>query len=161
MNYLLLLPFLWECFSLILYLFYFISFVNPFSVGVFLFLFISFTLFLFVIPFSVECFFFSLFLFSFSLCNFPFSFLFSLSLFILLYLGGSFVLVQVKQVKGVLQSFYYKIRGRGSLYSRECNYEKDEINNKIQAGQPGSQHYPVGPIQATWRIMRGESVGDP
>ena len=32
------------------------------------------------------------------------------------------------------------------------------MNNRIQAGQSGSQHYPVGPIQATWRVMRGESV---
>ena len=49
-------------------------------------MFISFTLYLFVIPFSVECFFF----FSFFFC------------------GGSLVLVQVKQVRGVLQSFYYQ-----------------------------------------------------
>ena len=89
--------------------------------GVILFLFISF-----------------LFLFHFVFFS---SFLFSL--FILFYLGGSFVLVQVKQVGGGLQSFYYKNRGRGSLYNRKCNYEKHEINNKIQSG---SQHYPVGPI---------------
>ena len=67
--------------------------------GVFLFLFISFTLYLFfVIPFSVGVF---LFLFI--------SFLFSiLSLLFLFYLGGSLVLVQVKQVRGILQFLLQK-----------------------------------------------------
>ena len=70
-------PFLWECFSFALYFFYLISFVIPFSVGVFLFLFL------------------------FCLIHFISFFLFSiLSLFILFNLGGSFVLVQVKQVMG-------------------------------------------------------------
>ena len=32
------------------------------------------------------------------------------------------------------------------------------MNNKIQAGQAGSQHYPGGPIQATWTMENGESV---
>ena len=69
--------------------------MNPFSVGVFLFL-----------------------------CHFIFLFLFSvLSLLFLFYLDGSLVLVQVKQVRGVLQSFYYKNRGRGSLYNGGCDYE--------------------------------------
>ena len=65
-----------------------------FSMGVF----ISLTLYLLVNPFSVGVF---LFLFI--------SFLFSiLSLLLLFYLGGSLVLVQVKQVRGVLQTFYYQ-----------------------------------------------------
>ena len=81
--------------------------------GVFLFLSISFTLYLFVIPFSVGVF---LFLFIF------FSFLFSL--LFLFYLGGSLVLVQVNQVRGVLQSFYYKNRGRGILYTGEVITKK-------------------------------------
>ena len=83
--------------------------------GVFLFLFISFTLYLFVIPFSVGGF---LFLFI--------SFLFSiLSLLSLFYLGGSLVLVQVKQVREVLQSFYYKNRGGGV-----CTQEEVITKNK-------------------------------
>ena len=105
-NYLWLFPFLWQCFlfgSVFLLLFIFL--VIPFSAGVF--------------PFSF-CFSFSLF------CLFHFIFLFSfpiLSLFILFYLGGFFVLVQVIQVMG-FYSFYYKDRGRGSLYNGEYNYEK-------------------------------------
>ena len=97
-------------------------FVIPFSVGVF----ISFTLYLLVIPFSVGVF---LFLFI--------SFLFSiLALLCLFYLGGSLVLVQAKQVRVVLQSFYYKNReGMGSLYTGEVIIKKRMSNNKSrQAG---------------------------
>ena len=55
------------------------------------------------------------------------SFLFSiLSLLFLFFLGGSLVLVQVKQVRGVLQSFYYqKYRGMGSLYTGEVIIKKE------------------------------------
>ena len=124
MNYLLLFPFLWESFSVILYFFYFISFCDSLFCGsvsfsLYFFYFISFWLF----PFLWEWFFFSLFLFSFSL-YISLSLFCSLSLFILFYLGGSFVLVQVKQVRGVLRSFYYKNRGRGSLYNGDVIMKK-------------------------------------
>ena len=99
--------------------------------------FISFTLYLFVIPFSVGVF---LFLFI--------SFLFSIfSLLFLFYVGGSLVLVQVKQVRGVLQSFYYKKGGMGSLYTGEVIIKKRMSNNKVD--KPGLQHHLAGQIQIT------------
>ena len=76
--------------------------------------FIYFTLYLFVIPFSVGVF---LFLF----ISFLFSFL---SLLFLFYSGGSLVLVQVKQVRGVLQNSYYKNRGEGEFVHRGSNHKK-------------------------------------
>ena len=47
----------------------------------------------------------------------------------------------------VLQSFYYKIKGEGSLYNGESNYEKESI--KIQVDKLSSQHHPAGQIQVT------------
>ena len=98
-------PFLWECFSFLFISFYFISLLFPFSVG------ISFFLYFFSLYFSV---FFTLYL----------SFSFLLSLFVLFNLGGSFVLVRVKQAMGFYRVFIIKIRGGENLYSGECNYEK-------------------------------------
>ena len=70
--------------------------------GVFLFLFISFCYSLFCGGVS------------FSLYHFIFLFLFSvLSLLFLFYLGGSLVLVQVKQVRGFYRVFIIKIGGGG------------------------------------------------
>ena len=61
----------------------------PFSAGVFLFLFISFSLYFFLSLFH------------------------SLSLFVLFNLGGSFVLMRVKQAMGFYRVFIIKIRGGG------------------------------------------------
>ena len=60
-------------------------------------------------PFLRESFFFSLFPFHF-ISFFPFSFL---SLFVLFNLGGSFVLVRVKQAMGFYRIFIIKKRGGG------------------------------------------------
>ena len=93
---------------MLFYFFYYISFCESLFYGgvsfyLYFFYFISFCYSLFCGSVSFSLYFFSLF--------------YSLSLLFLFYLGGSLVLVQVKQVRGVLQSFYYKNRGRGSLYT--------------------------------------------
>ena len=75
------------------------------------------------------CFFFSFLSFSLNIFSFFFSIL---SLFILFYLGGSFVLVQVKQLMGFYRVFIMKIGGRGVCTTGNVIMKKDEINNKCK-----------------------------
>ena len=45
------------------------------------------------------------------------------------------MLVQVKQIRGILQSFYYRNRGRGSSYTGDVITKKRMSNNRSrQAG---------------------------
>ena len=98
---------------MLLYFFYFISFCDSLFYGS-----VSFSLYFFYFVFLLFPFLWSV---SFSL------YLFSLfcSLLFLFYLGGSIVLVQVKQVRGVLQSFYYKNSGRGEFVHKGCIHKKE------------------------------------
>ena len=92
-------------------------------------LFISFTLFLLLFPFPWECFIFFLFLFLFLFCliHFISFFFFSvLSLLVLFFLGGSFVLVQAKQVMGFYRVFIIKIGEGGVCTTRNAIMKKDE-----------------------------------
>ena len=73
-------------------------------------------------PFLQECFFFSLFLFLFTFLSFSLYIFLSLFCSLSLFnLGGSFGLVQVKQAVGFYRVFIIKNKGRGRLYSGECN----------------------------------------
>ena len=77
-----------------------------------------------------ECLFFSLFLFhfiSFAFFTLYLSFSFLLSLFVLFNLGGSFVLVRVKQVVGFHRVFILKIRG-GGVRTVGNAITKNEVN---------------------------------